>query len=115
MHLPAEHRAWASAAGYRVADEPSLVEQPRLTIVAPENNSRIWLNPETPKALARVALKAVVEPRVPQVVWYVDGVPFAKTDPDRPVYWPIAKGAHRIQLRLPMQPGFSKTTHVVVE
>ena len=50
-------------------------------------------HPETPAALTRIALKAVVEPRVPQVVWYVDGVPFAMSDPDRPVYWPASRGA----------------------
>jgi penicillin-binding protein 1C len=115
MQMPAAHRAWASAAGYHVADEPSLGGEQRLAIVAPENNTRVWLNPDTPAAAARIALKAVVEPRAAQVVWYVDGAPYAMTDPDKPVYWPIAKGAHRFQLRLPLQPGFSKTIHVVVE
>jgi hypothetical protein len=42
----------------------------RLAISTPENNSRIWRNPEQPAALNRIALKAVVEPHVEQVVWY---------------------------------------------
>ena len=115
MRMPAEHRAWAQAEGYRLAEEVAIPGQPKLSIVAPENNSRVWLNPETPASLTRIALKAVVEPRVPQVVWYVDGVPFAMSDPDRPVYWPASRGAHRIQLRLPLQPGVSKVMHIVVE
>src|SRR5216683_2078981 len=51
-----------------------------------------------PLALNRLTLKVVVEPRVPQVVWYVDGEPFAVTDPDKPVLWPIQPGTHRFQV-----------------
>ena len=87
----------------------------RLSITAPEHNSRIWRNPEAPPALNRLALKAVVEPHVPQVVWYVDGEPFAITDPDKPVLWPIKPGTHRFQVRLPLRDGFSRPVRVVVE
>ena len=66
-------------------------------------------------ALDRLALKAVVEPRVAQVVWYVDGEPFAISDPDQPVFWPIKPGAHRFQLRLPLQDTVSAAVRVVVE
>jgi penicillin-binding protein 1C len=86
-----------------------------MTIATPENNSRIWTNPETPPALNRIALKSVVEPRVPQVVWYVDGEPYAVSDPDQPVFWTIKPGAHTFQLRLPLQPGASRAIQVVVE
>lgn len=115
IRIPAEHRAWAINAGYRVAEQTSENTAPRLTIVSPENNSRIWLNPDRPASLSRLALRAVVEPRPPQIVWYVDGEPFAISDPDKPVFWPLTKGAHVFQLRLPLQPGASKTIHVTVE
>jgi penicillin-binding protein 1C len=140
LAMPAAHRAWAKAEGYPVADDdataasnaitasgataasgsaaaddPAASDGPRLSIVAPEHNSRIWRNPETPAALDRLALKAVVEPRVPQVVWYVDGEPFAVADPDKPVYWPISPGAHRFQLRLPYRDGASRPVRIVVE
>ena len=113
--IQAAHRAWARDAGYPVADAPSAGDGVRLTIAAPENNSRIWNNPETPPALNRIALKGVVEPRVPQVVWYVDGEPFAVGDPDQAVFWPVKPGVHTFQLRLPLQPGASRTIRVVVE
>jgi penicillin-binding protein 1C len=113
--IQAAHRAWAKDAGYPVADAAPSGEAVRLTIASPENNSRIWNNPETPPALNRIALKAVVEPRVPQVVWYVDGQPFAVADPDQPVFWTIKPGAHSFQLRLPLQPGTSRIVHVAVE
>lgn len=113
--IEAAHRAWAKDAGYPIADAPSANGAVRLTIATPENNSRIWNNPETPAALNRIALKAIVEPRVPQVVWYVDGHPFAVSDPDQPVFWTVKPGAHSFQLRLPLQPGASRTVHVVVD
>jgi penicillin-binding protein 1C len=113
--IAAAHRAWARDAGYPVADAAPTGDAVRLTIATPENNSRIWLNPETPPALNRIALKSVVEPRVPQVVWYVDGEPYAVTDPDQPVFWTIKPGAHTFQLRLPLQPGASRMIQVVVE
>jgi penicillin-binding protein 1C len=129
LAIPAAHRAWAKAEGYPVAEGGTTAASgaaaadgaavadsvPRLSIVAPEHNSRVWRNPETPAALNRLALKAVVEPRVPQVVWYVDGEPFAVADPDKPVYWPITPGAHRFQLRLPYRDGASRPVRIVVE
>ena len=112
LSLPAAHRAWAQNAGYRVASDDGAV---RLAVVAPENDSRIWINPDAPARAGRIALKAVVSPKVPQVVWYVDGAPFALSDPDQPVWWPLAKGVHRFQVRLPLQATASNVVHVVVE
>ena len=65
--------------------------------------------------LNRLALKAVVEPHVEQVVWYVDGEPFALSDPDQAVLWPMTPGAHRFQVRLPLQKGASRIVRVVIE
>ena len=48
-------------------------------------------------------LRAKTFPRVPQIVWYVDGEPFALTDPDRPVTWPLSAGEHRFQIGLPLR------------
>ena len=112
MTLPAAHRAWAQEAGYRVASDDSPA---RLAVIAPENDSRIWVNPDAPSRSGRIALKAVVTPKVAQVVWYVDGTPFALADPDKAVWWPLAKGAHRFQVRLPLQTTASNVVHVVVE
>lgn len=120
LKVPAASRAWAIEAGFRVADdrpaEGSLADAPtRLSIASPENDSRIWRNPDAPAGLGRIALKALVEPRAAQVVWYVDGAPFAIADPDKPLFWPLQKGAHEFQLRLPLRPGASKIVRIVVE
>jgi penicillin-binding protein 1C len=115
LTLPAEHRAWAKEKGFPIAENLPPHGAIRLTIAAPADNSHFWRNPETPPALDRLPLKAVVEPHVPQIVWYVDDEPFAISDPDMAVLWPIRPGAHRFQLRLPLQDTASATARVVVE
>jgi penicillin-binding protein 1C len=112
--LPAEHRAWAKDKGYQIAEPLTPPGAVRLSIVAPVDNSHFWRNPETPPALDRLPLKAMVEPHVPQVVWYVDDEPYAISDPDIPVLWPIKPGTHRFEVHLPRD-GPSATARVVVE
>ena len=111
LTLPVAHRAWAENAGFRIAD----AEGTRLAVVAPEADARIWINPDTPTRANRIALKAHVSPKVAQVVWYVDGAPFALAGPDEPVWWPLTRGAHRFQVRLPLQNTASDVVHVNVE
>lgn len=108
-------RGWAREQGFRTVEPAQTAEHVRLVVATPENNSRIWSNPEQPASLNRLVLKARVEPRVEQIVWYVDGEPFAVADPDQPIYWPMRPGAHRFQARLPLQTGASKAVHVVIE
>jgi penicillin-binding protein 1C len=89
--------------------------EPRLGIASPENNSRLWRNPETPAALARLPLRASVGAGVTQVVWYVDDRPFAVARPGETVWWPLTAGAHRFQLRVPFGTAMSRPVRVVVE
>jgi penicillin-binding protein 1C len=95
--------------------EPPASENVTLAITTPEHNSRIWRNPEQPPTLNKIALKAKTTPHVEQIVWYVDGEPFAVADPDQPTFWPLQPGEHRIQARLPLRPGASRTIKVTVE
>jgi penicillin-binding protein 1C len=115
LAMPAAHRSWARGQGYPLDEAAGAGAGAALTIASPEHNSRLWRNPETPARLQRIALKAVVEPKVAQIVWYVDGEPFAVADPDTPVYWPMQQGTHRFQIKLPLQEGASRVVRVVVE
>ena len=111
LTVPVAHRAWAESTGFRIADG----EGTKLAVVAPENDARIWINPDAPARAGRISLKAHVSPKVPQVVWYVDGAPYALAASDEPVWWPLTRGAHRIQVGLPLQKTASDVVHVVVE
>jgi penicillin-binding protein 1C len=113
--VPAAHRTWAKANHLPVAEPRPEAGPVRLSIASPENNTRVWRNPDLPQGLNRLALKVVVDPPVPQVVWYVDGEPFATADPDEPVYWPVTPGAHRFEVRLPFREERSRTIRVVVD
>lgn len=86
-----------------------------ITIVAPEQNARLWRNPEVPATINRIALKAVAKGPVSQIVWYVDDEPFGVVDADEPLYWPLRKGAHQFQARLPYREERSRPVRVVVE
>ena len=86
-----------------------------IAIVAPEQNARLWRNPEAPATVNRIALKATAKGPVGQIVWYVDDEPFGVARADQPLYWPLQKGAHRFQARLPYREERSRPVRVVVE
>jgi penicillin-binding protein 1C len=110
--LPSSRSARASAATPGTVPADAAV---RLSVVTPEADSRVWRNPESPAAADRLILRAKTTPHVPQVVWYVDGAPFALTDPDSPVMWPLKVGEHRFQIGLPLRPERSRSAWLVVE
>jgi penicillin-binding protein 1C len=88
---------------------------PVLAIAAPEHNTHIWRNPDQPAALNRLALKLARGTPGAQIVWYVDGEPFVIAEADQTVFWPLQPGAHRIQARLALRPGASRSVRVMVE
>jgi penicillin-binding protein 1C len=88
---------------------------PVLAIAAPEHNTHIWRNPDQPAALNRLALKLAQGTPGAQIVWYVDGEPFVVAEADQTVFWPLQPGAHRIQARLALRPGVSRSVRVMVE
>ena len=87
----------------------------QLAIVSPAPGVRVWPNPEVPADMNRLILRARVVPKVPQIVWQVDGQDYAVADPASALYWPFLPGAHRFRIRLPLQPGASQSVRIVVE
>ncbi len=87
----------------------------RLSILSPEPETHIWRNPDVPAGADRLVLRAQVAAGVKQILWLVDGRPFALADPAVPQYWPAVPGVHRFQIRLPLQADFSRPVRVVVE
>jgi penicillin-binding protein 1C len=97
--------------GSAVAAAPSL----RIRITAPQTDSRLLRDPETPVELATLALRATVEPRVEQVLWLVDGLPWQLADYPYTARWPLAPGAHTFQARVPFSKVTSAPVRVVVQ
>lgn len=87
----------------------------RLSVIAPAAGIRVWRNPESPVAANSLLLRAKTNPRVRQIVWYVDGTPFAVTDPEAPVAWPMQTGEHRFQIGLPLRPERSAPVSMMVQ
>ena len=104
----------AAPAPPRAAQAP-LDDAPRLAIATPEQNTHIWRNPEQPPGLNKLALKLAPGAQDAQIVWYVDGAPFAVADADATAFWPLKPGEHKIQARLALRPGASRSVRIIVE
>ena len=122
VDLPPRYAAWAATAGLaptRGRPEPSRAvlrsAAPRLWIASPEDGLRVLRDPETPAGQATLALRAVVDPPVPQVVWYVDGQPFQVVDHPYTARWPLRPGEHWIEARLPAVEARSGRIRISVE
>lgn len=89
--------------------------EPVIEIVSPEPGSRLFLDPEVPASRNTLRLAAVVEPAIEQLVWYVDGVPFATVDRPYAARWPLAPGEHVVQARAPYSGARSRAVRIVVE
>ena len=88
---------------------------PRIEITSPETGLRLLLDPETPAEQNTLALTAVVEPKVDQLVWYVDGRPFRTVAPPFDLRWPLVPGEHTFQARIPFTAARSRAVTVIVE
>ena len=93
VDLPAPYAAWVVKRGLprkpRLGPvtplSSGLSREPRLAIASPEDWLRLISDPETPRSMATLALRATVDPTSEQVVWYVDGKPFrSSTIPSPP-------------------------------
>lgn len=103
------------AASSSAVMQEARAEDARLIIATPEHNMRVWRNPEQPAALNKLALKLVDGPHDAQIVWVIDGAPFAVAQADETVFWPMTPGAHRIEARRALAPGGSRPVKVTVE
>ena len=132
VDLPPQFAEWAAAAGLSVPprgpDDHALFmsgsegaplalrdQNILVSIVSPENGLRLIRDPETPADQATLALKAVVNPLVPQLVWYVDRKPYQVVDYPYTARLALSPGEHMIQAGLPDAPFASKKVRIVVQ
>lgn len=91
-------------------------EQPvSLTLDSPTSDAHLLINPEMPAQMNTLALRVNAEPPVSQVVWYVDGHPYQLAEPPYTVHWPMERGTHTFQVRLPYRDETSLIASVKVE
>ncbi len=124
VDLPPRYASWAAAAGL---PRPPQLETPasvasfvwdaivRVSIRSPENGERVLRDPETPPEQSTLALRAIADPPVPQLVWYVDGAPYRVADYPYTVRWPLSPGEHAFQARLVDGRRGSSAVHVLVQ
>ncbi|KAF2990268.1 transglycosylase domain-containing protein [Methylocystis sp. MJC1] len=112
---PDEISARPAAHAPTPVEEALAAESGALVIATPEHNMHIWRNPEQPAPLNKLALKLTDGGKDAQIVWLVDGAPFAVAQADETVFWPMTPGAHRIQARLALAPVTSRPVRVIIE
>ena len=129
VDLPARYAGWLATQGLpslpdeqaraaRAGEREAMTlagELPRIEITSPEPGSRLLLDPETPAAQNTLALHAVVEPPVPQLLWLVDGRPLATVAKPYALRWALLPGEHVFQARVPFTAARSKLVRVTVE
>jgi penicillin-binding protein 1C len=107
VDLPPRYAAWLGAVGLPRLPQPALgppgesAGRARLHITSPRDGLRVLRDPETPPDHASLALRAVVDPEAPQLVWYVDGAPYQVVAAPYATRWPLRPGLHVFEARLP--------------
>lgn len=101
VRLAPRYAAWAATQTFETppANEPSPERIPAPELLRPRNGVRVIRDPETPASASTLALVAEVDPRLGEVVFYVDGVPFATSAAPYAVRWPLAVGDHVFEAR----------------
>ncbi len=130
VDLPPIYGEWAVAAGINLmpkkfdlssfaSREPESTpfgdKNIRMSIISPENGLRLIPDPETPADQSTVALRAAVNPVVPQLLWYVDGKPFKLADYPYTSRLNLTPGEHIIQAGLPNSPVTSGRVKIIVQ
>jgi penicillin-binding protein 1C len=72
-----------------------------VSLTSPVDGTNVILDPEIPARFQTLALRATVNPAVPEIVWYVDGREFARVGFPYEARWPISPGVHTIRAAFP--------------
>lgn len=118
LELPPRYASWAAARHLIAPPQPGALagDRPvRISVTSPPAGVSILFDPETPAGQATLALSAVVDPPAPQVVWYVDGQAWRIVDAPYTTRWPLERGEHVFQARVPRASASSAPVRIVVE
>jgi penicillin-binding protein 1C len=96
--------------GYsRHAEPPPAGRNCRIEIVSPHDRDHFVLSPYHPN---RILFRAVPQPVVEQVVWFVDGVEIARTPPPYEWFWGATRGRHVVHAVTPAKEADRVTIYV---
>lgn len=123
VDLGPRYAAWADAAGLPrpPADQAPVLRfaswspAVRVSFTSPSDGLRLLRDPETPAGLATLSLAAVVDPPGADLVFSVDGVPFATVAPPYRARWPLVPGEHVFEARVPRAQAAAPRVRVLVE
>jgi penicillin-binding protein 1C len=120
VELPPKYARWAAEQYFTASPAGKSFIEPAEELVAPaivqpERGSRVWIDPETPPELSTLALEVEVEDSVEEIVWWVDGQPFAIVHAPFTARWPLSRGRHVFEARIPYTPYRSDPVAVIVE
>ena len=87
----------------------------RVSFTSPSDGLRLLRDPETPAGQATLSLAAVVDPPGADLVFSVDGVPFATVPPPYRARWPLVPGEHVFEARVPRARAAAPRVRVLVE
>ncbi len=73
------------------------------------------INPESPAERNTLVLQARIDPPVPQLLWHIDGQPYRLAGPPYAVQWPLDRGVHPFQVRLPYGDEVSRPIRITVQ
>jgi penicillin-binding protein 1C len=113
--FPPEYAAWAAAAGYDA--QPAVrteIPETGISIVSPLSGSRLIIDPETPRNMQTLPLRAEVTPSIPSIVWYIDGEPSEARDYPYETRWRLEEGEHTFQAKFARANVFSDKVYVTV-
>jgi penicillin-binding protein 1C len=112
--LPREYAAFSAARGYARPEEAGeSLRYASIRLRSPMDGIRVYIDPDTPARFQSLALRAEVSPAVPEIVWLVDGLEFARAAYPYEARWPLSEGTHVFEARFPnafvVSPGVSVT------
>jgi len=100
--LPSRYGTWMQRSGITAA-RPELGGEVAVALLSPRDGARIVRDPDIPADRSTLRLAASVDPPVDQVVWYVDGEPFAVVEYPYTARWPVRPGEHSFEARLALR------------
>ncbi len=115
VDLPPRYAAWQAERGWPAPARAALADDApvRLSVVSPVDGAEVTRDPEAPPGMSSLRLSVSVHPPVDQVVWYVDGAPYAVVGPPYEARWALAPGEHVFEAGLPWRPEKSGAVRVV--